>query len=282
MEIFFSHYRYTPLKRLNRTSSMEPKHGVYLKAHLSNRITYADYFPHAAFGDKGVNQFLTEFKFQKNEYERKILHFLNHDQHYQTIPQKHFYNHQLWTGTEDLEASVIKYKLLRPNDDTFIDPLKRGLKIRLDANGLFNRDGLKHFIALIPPEYLPQIDYMEDPLVDKEWNDLGVRTACDLINGSPHDVHIHRPNCRFYPETESKVIFSSYLGGELGRWHTYCELVEKGDFNQIHGIVSRGYYREEKYFLTGSYETGFCPDPMKVKEVYQDLQNLEWKYLCSV
>lgn len=261
---------------------MEQKNGVYLKAKINNRITYADYFPHASFGDKGVDQFLSDFKFQKEEYDQKILHFLNHEHQYHDIPQKTFLNHQLWTGTEDLEASVIKYKLHRTNDDTFVDALKRGLKVRLDANCLFNREGLKNFISLIPSEYLGQIEYVEDPLVDKDWSGIGIKAARDLINGTPHDVYIHRPNCNFFPVEEPKVIFSSYLGGDLGRWHTYCELIERGDLNLIHGIISKGFFAEEKHFLKGNYETGFSADPVIVKELYQDLHNLEWKALCSL
>lgn len=282
MEVFYSHYTITPLKRLNRTSSMEQKLGVVLKGRLNDRVTFADYFPHASFGDKGIEQFLYEFKYQKEEYDRKVFHFLNHEHAYHSIPQKVFHNHQLWTGSEDLEAKVVKYKLLRPNDDTFLDPLKRGLRVRLDANCLFNRDGIKNFITTIPPEYRSQIDYVEDPLVEKDWDNLGLKAARDLISGTPHDVHIHRPSCRFFPENERKVIFSSYLGGELGRWHSYCELLEKGDLNEIHGIMSRGFFAEEKPILKGNYETGFSADPVVVKELYQDLYNLEWKHLSSI
>lgn len=261
---------------------MEQKQGVYLKARLDDRVTFADYFPHASFGDKGIDQFLADFKYQKEEYDQKVFHFLQYEHNYHFIPQKSFHNHQLWTGTEDLEAKVVKYKLHRTNDDTFLDPLKRGLRVRLDANCLFNRDGLKNFISLIPPEYLSQIDYVEDPLVEKNWDKIGIKSARDLIKGTPHDVHIHRPNCKFFPENETNVIFSSYLGGDLGRWHTYCELLEKGNLNEIHGIISKGFFAEEKYFLKGNYETGFAADPVVVKELYQDLHNREWKHLCSL
>ncbi len=282
MEIFYSPYTLTPLKRLNRSSNMEKKHGVYLKAKNNGRSTFADYFPHVAFGDKGVDFFLSEFTLQKEEYDRKVLYFLLNEHRYHNIPQKKFLNHQLWTGSEDLEAEVVKYKLLKTNDHTFLDPLKRGLRLRLDANGMFNREGLKHFLASIPPEYLSQIDYVEDPLVDKDWSDIGVKAARDLISGTPHQVQIHRPNCSFYQEGESKVVFSSYLGGDLGRWHTYCELTELGNLDEIHGIISKGFFAEENFFLDGNFQEGFTPNPEKVKEIYQDLENREWKFLTTL
>lgn len=282
MEIFYSPYTLTPLKRLNRSSSMEKKHGVYLKAKLNGQTTFADYFPHMAFGDKGVEQFLLKFKDQKEEYDRKVLYFLLNEHRYHSIPTTTFKNHQLWTGTEDLEASVVKYKLHHTDDETFMDPLKRGLRLRLDANGLFNREGLKNFIGRIPPELHSQIDYLEDPLIDKDWSDLGIKAARDLVTGVPHHVKVHRPNCQFFPENEPKVIFSSYLGGELGRWHTYCELVELGDLNEIHGIISRGFFAEEHFFLEGNFHDGFRPNKEGVKELYADLHMMEWKSLTTI
>lgn len=282
MEIFYSHYSLTPLKRLNRTSNLEKKHGVFLKAKLNGRTTFADYFPHMSFGDKGVDCFLHDFKNQSVEHDRKVLHLLQHEQRFHKIPTGIFNNHQLWTGNEDFEADVVKYKLHRIDDQTFLDPLKRGLKVRLDANALFNRETLGQFLEHIPTEYHCQIDYLEDPLVDKDWSQLKVKAARDLISGSPHDVHIHRPCSKFFPENEKRIVFSSNLGSELGRWHTYCELIERGNLNEIHGIISRGFFAEEKFFLDGNYQDGFQANPGKVKDLYQELHAREWKFLITI
>lgn len=282
MDIFYSPYTITPLKRLNRSSTMEAKHGVYLQGKLNGRRTYADYFPHASFGDRGCDHFLQDFHLQKTEYDKKVLYFLLHEHNYHSIPQKTFFNHQLWNGTEDLEAKVIKYKLHKTDDRTFLDPLMRGHKLRIDANGLFNRESLKVFLNSIPKEYLTAIEYLEDPVIEKDWSSLGVAAARDLILGHPYYAYIHRPSCCFYPENETKVIFSSYLGGELGRWHTYCELMEKGDLSEIHGIISKGYFAEDLYFLDGDYKSGFTANPTLVKKIYKDLESRDWKYLCTI
>ena len=276
MQIYFAPYSLTPLKRLNRNSNLEPKNGVYLKAVTPQGEGFADYFPHAIFGDKGCDHFLKEFHLQKDIYDQKILHLLTNDLLYQNIPQIKIKNHQLWTGTEDLEAAVIKYKLLNPNDRTFLDPLKRGIRLRLDANALFNPETFRLFLNSIPYELRPLIEYIEDPLIHGDWEDLGVKVATDIVRSKHFDVYIYRPNCQFYPDHQTKNIFSSYLGNDLGRWHTYCELVEKGDLSEIHGIMSRGFYQESTCFMEGCYTEGFIPNPTLVKKMYEELSKKDW------
>lgn len=281
MDFFYCPYSITPLKRQDRTSTLEPKFGIYIKAQSASGISYADYFPHASMGDKGCEQFLDEFKLQKNEYERKIHHLLLKDKEYQAIPQKKFFNHQLWSGTEDFEASIIKYKLSKFDDQTFLDPLKRGIKVRLDANAQFTRTTFAVFLKSIPNELHGLIEYVEDPIFENDWSNLGVKIGRDAIHGHPYNVRIHRPNREFFPAEEKKVIFSSYLGSNLGRWHTYCELVECGNLEEVHGIISPGFIKEEKSFLTGSYVDGFIPNKDAVKDIYTELAKQEWKSFCS-
>lgn len=282
MDIFYSPYFMTPLKRLNRNSTMEPKQGIHLKAVWGDQVAYADYFPHAIFGDKGCDHFLKEFHLQQDIYDRKVLHLLVKDFEYQQLAPKTFFNHQLWTGSEDLEASIIKYKLANQGDRTFLDPLKRGIRLRLDTNALFNRPSFEIFLNSIPSELHTLIDYVEDPLTEKDWSNLGVKSASDLVVGNPCDVSIYRPNSKFFPEDQSKKIFSSYLGSDLGRWHTYCELIEKADLSETHGIMSRGFFVESTCFLTGNYQEGFVADKIAVSKLYQGLRQKQWTHLCFI
>lgn len=281
MQVYYSPYSLTPLKRLNRNSTMEPKKGIHLKAVMGDKVGFADYFPHVIFGDKGCDHFLKEFKDQKDEYDRKVMHLLLHDPHYQNLEPTKFFNHQLWTGTEDLEAPVVKYKLAKTTDRTFLDPLKRGIRLRLDANGQFNQHSFQEFLHSIPNELLPLIDYVEDPLVHPFWDNLGVKVATDLIKATKYDVYIFRPNSQFFPDHKIKNIFSSYLGSDLGRWHTYCELIEKGNLNEIHGIMSRGFFAESTCFMEGNYLEGFIPNKNMVKSMYDELHQKQWIPFCK-
>jgi hypothetical protein len=261
---------------------MEKKEGVFLKAKINGLDTFADYFPNIPFGDQGCDYFLTKFNSQSDTYTKKVLHLLLKDREYQKIPSVKFKNHQLWTGVEDFETDIIKYKLIRPDDRLFMDPLLRGMKIRLDANAMFNRQSFLDFVSSLPQQYLKQIEYVEDPIVDESWENLPLPVAKDVTTGTPHDFYIHRPNSGFFPEQESKVIFSSYLGHDLGSWHTYCELAEKADLSLIHGIISKGFFQEEKFFYDGNYESGFKPNTEKVKNLYTELSKLNWNKLCEI
>jgi|GEM_PF-2353978 len=282
MKVFYSPYILRPLKRANRLSSLDPKPGVLLKGVLGDKITFADYFPHPPLGDRSCDQFLSEFKFQEIEYDQKIFDLLLRDHTFQNLKPKKFNNHQLWTGVEQIESKIIKYKLLHTFDRSFMTCLERGLRLRLDGNAIFNRTEYHHFLKEIPEKYLPQIDYIEDPLSEKDWTKLPVPSASDFIEGNHFDYYIYKPNCEFFPKTDAKIIFSSYLGGNLGRFHTYCELVESGDLSLTHGIISDGFFQEEINFMRGSYTEGFIPDNESVRRIYQDASNSSWKLLCSI
>lgn len=282
MKVFYSPYTLTPLKKANRLSSKERKHGVFLKGVLGDQTTFADYFPHIPLGDRSCDEFLPEFKFQNHEYDKKVFDLLLKDYQFQNLKPKKFFNHQLWDGSTDLEARVIKYKLLDLEDRRFTPCLEKGLQIRLDANGLFNRSECLDFIKDIPRKHHGQIEYIEDPLHEADWKDLGLPCAQDFIQGTPHDFSIYKPNCEFIPKIEAKIIFSSYLGSDFGRWHAYCELVGSGDLSLTHGIKTSGFFEDEKIFFKGNYQQGFDIEQSVVKRLYQDLSYSGWKLLCTI
>jgi hypothetical protein len=261
---------------------MDVKKGVLLKAVLKDSVLFADYFPHLPFGDRPVDQFLDEFKFQEVEYDRKVFDLLLRDKSFQGMTPKKFFNHQLWTGTGSLEASTIKFKLLHQHDRTFMIPLREGRRVRIDGNAMFDRAGYEEFVKSIPTEFHHLIDYLEDPLRDKDWTGLIFKSARDFIEAPSFDYYIYKPNCEFIPKTDAKIIFSAYLGGPLGQWHTYCEMLEKGDLSLIQGITAFNFYEYEKQFLVGSYKDGFIADTELVHDLYQRLSDGPWKSLCSM
>jgi hypothetical protein len=152
----------------------------------------------------------------------------------------------------------------------------------LDANALFKRSDYLAFVKGIPERYHAQIEYMEDPLKETDWSKLYFSSASDFISGTPHSYYVYKPNCEFKPSTEAKIIFSSYLGSDFGRWHAYCELVKEGDLSLTHGIVTPGSYEGEKSFFSGSYQNGFEIEQTAVRRLYQDLSDVGWKLLCSM
>lgn len=282
MKVSYSHYILTPLKRANRLSSLDKKTGILLRAQLKDYVLFADYFPHLPLGDRPCEQFLDDFKFQDHEYDRKVFDLLLRDKEFQKLKPKRFHNHQLWTGSEHLEAATVKYKLLHAQDRSFTIPLKQGLRVRLDGNAMFNRKEYDEFVKSIPEEYHHLVDYVEDPLLEKDWDGLKFKSARDFIESPKFDYYIYKPNCEFKPETTAKIIYSAYLGGVLGRYHTYSELITNGDLSITQGITAFGFHEDEKHFLSGSYKEGFVAETELVNKMYDDIYNLEWKTLCSM
>lgn len=282
MDIYFSPYKLNPLKRSNRLSSMDPKPGIHLKAKVGNQTVYADYFPHIFLGDRSCEQFLAEFKDQKDEYDRKVLDLLLNDHAFQKQTAISFKNHQLWTGSELIDSPIIKYKMTGPHDTTPIDILKKKIKLRLDVNALFNRNSYNEFFQSLPDDFKKLIEYIEDPLSENDWTNLPLPAAQDFISSNYRDYYIYKPNCEFYPDVRAKVIFSAYLGSDLGKWHTYCELVNKADLSLTHGIIAEGFYKEERNFYQGNYHNGFTPNLNQIRDIYQELALKSWKLLCSI
>lgn len=282
MDIYYSRYKLTPLKRANRLSSLEEKEGVYLMAENNGKKLFADYYPHLPLGDSPVHIFLERFHQQEEEYDKKILHLLLADEEFQRKECKPFKNHQLWTGSESLNSKIIKYKLLSSSDTSFIEPLKRGIRVRLDANGMFTPKSLQVFLDSIPEDYRKLIDYIEDPIRSFPWDNVGVPTARDFLDAEKFDYYVYKPNCEFRPKTDAKIVYSAYLGSELGAWHTYCEMIEEGDSGITQGIVGQGFYKEERGLFIGNFESGIYPDQNVVKNIYQELNLRKWTRLCSI
>jgi hypothetical protein len=282
MKVSISPYQLTPLKKANRLSNLKKKEGVFLKAELSGKVLFADYFPHEALGDRSNEEFLEKFRFQELVYDQKVFHLLLKDHLFQDGASKLFKNHLLWNGSNKTIAPVLKYKLHHSEDLGFLLPLKEGKIVRLDANGLFNRNDFDQFLKEIPQELIQNIEYMEDPLTDLDWNNLRLPVARDFIHGSPFDFLIYKPNSSFLKATETKVIFSSYLGSDLGRWHAASELFTHGDLKLTHGIITEGFYEEELPLFTGSYQDGFQADASVVTKMYQSLSQRKWTQLCSM
>lgn len=282
MEVYYSPYTLTALKSSNRLDSVGEKTGVHLMMNLDGRRVYADYFPHTELGDRPVDQFMGEFKAQVHEYDRKVLHLLKRDGDFQSLKTVRFKNHQLLSTGEKPQSAVVKYKIQSTQDFAPIELLESCTTLRLDANGLFRKAEYESYFDQFPRELLAKIEYVEDPLYDVNWGHLSLKSAKDRIDGIPAHFIVYKPNREFLPTTIVPIIFSSYLGSDLGLWHAYCELAESGNLSLTHGIYTKGHYKEEKAFLFGNYREGFSPDLSRVKSLYNDLSKKSWKLLCLI
>ena len=282
MDIQYALYKRTPKKRANRLSDLSPKKGVFLRALIKGEWNYADYFPHHNLGDRSCEVFLRDFYKQEDEYDQKVLYHLQNDAIYRNQAFREFKNHQLFSGIEKLEAQVIKYKLFNSTDTFFHDLLKQGKILRLDANGMFSKESFKAFVRDIPKDLISAIEYIEDPLKTHDWKDLEIPAAEDFIPGSPASFYIFKPNCEFLPGDRKKIIFSGYMGSNLGFFHAYSELIQKADLSLFHGVFVEDFFEEESPFLEGSYQETFKANSGKIQKIYDELSHYDWKPLCSI
>jgi len=277
MQIFYSPYELTPKRNLNRLSSLKKKKGVYLKIRRRHTNHFADFFPHVELGDEELELFLENFKFQNTEYQKKVFYFLLHEEELRIQKPQSFLNHELWDGKSALTEKVCKYKLQAPDDFSFLKIQDKSVILRLDANGCFNVENFSRFLSQIPENFLPRIEYIEDPMPLHPWPSSPISLAEDFIKDEKAQIIIHKPNARFL-SNDKKNIFSSYLGSDLGLWHSYLELLKEGDLKLYHGIKTEGFYEEER----GIFSSSNMPRMDILKSFYLELENQPWKSLCSL
>lgn len=276
--IWFSRYQLTPLRKLNAKSGAGMMEGVFLKVQGERgEFGYADYFPHVELGDLSVEQVLQG---ERDEYFEKCLHFAKNEKRLRAQEHLSFSNHQLGIASSDNNTSIIKLKIFGAEDFSLARQCLESLKrLRLDANGSVSFEKWQAFLASLSQEQRELIDYIEDP-GSGDWKELGVPSAQDFQKNESFDFYIHKANARFFPEDlpRSKVIFSSYMGSDLGRYHCYLELLEKGDLSQVHGIHTPDCFEEQNSLFEPSGKALF-PSVDAISSLYANLERRQWSCL---
>lgn len=278
MKISYSLYQLTPKRKANAQSSLAKKTGVTLKGELGGKTYFADFFSHEELGDESLDEFMQDFRFQKSEHQKKVLDLLFKDHEFQNLKPQMFKNHAL--QTETTIHAPIKYKIMGEDDYGYLPLLERRRTFRLDANGIFSKDDFKKYIEKLDPRLLKSIQYVEDPTHDQNWEGLPVAAARDFINGTPAEFIIYKPNARFKSDEAVPHIFSSYMGGALGVFHTYCELVREGDLSLYHGINTFGVYEEDRELFSG--QDLLTPHVENIRRIYRDLATASWKHMGAI
>ena len=309
-------YELTPLKKLNRFQS-NVRQGVLFKLE-DNGVGYVDYHPWHELGDLPIEVVIDNLKtHSKSEIANFLIASAYKDKqrvidHIEMLP---FKNHQIFTPDEQANSlddrqrvNIAKVKI--SNNVSFEvnrikEILKQVDKIRLDANnGLTLQQLISLWSSLNETEKM-QVDYIEDPVAfDMDsWEKirkLGVPLALDrwpnmedvfLENGNQFvskltrltDFMVFKPNISAFNKVDfgKPIIFSSYMGHDLGRIQCYFELLEHGDLELVHGIHTPNLYCEQLELF--EYKAQLCtPILENFKIVYDKLEQLKWSYLCQL
>ena len=275
MKLYFHKFELTPILKLNHLSLLAPREGVFLKRETSEGLGFCEYFPHPELGDEKVDEFLNSFLEQKTISQKKAMYFL-HPNWSKIYEPKTFFNHQLFNPNHNLESHVIKYKIKHHDDFSFLQYLNKNLRLRLDANGLFDSQSWSQFYKSLPPDFSQYLDYIEDPLSGLDWDDISVNRARDFIMGSPFEVKIFKPYREFFPHDDKRVIFSGNMGHGLSNYQAYLELIQHGQLGEHHGIITDGIYVGLPELFLGQYQIGFSPDNSALKNYFSEIESLAW------
>jgi len=281
MKVFIKKFYLVPKFSLNRLSGTQAREGVFFFAESNTGIRVAEYFPHPEFGDPLVDEFLYQFESSDSTFFAKIKYFLSIDIH--EISPCAFHNHQLWRPGDKLWSKIIKYKLQHKNDYSFLGILNEIHKVRLDANGLFSRKEIKDYLKSIPKDVLNIIDYVEDPTSDQNWSDLNINVAQDFLIGDYFETIIHKPARQFFPHCNKQIIFSANMGHGIGQYHDCRELINFGNLNFTHGLVTPSLYDSVPELYKMDLETFmFQFDYKRFESFINEQLKSDWKFLCHL
>ncbi len=278
MDITFCLDQLVPSKQMNRFHS-GLREILYLRVQNSY---YIEYCPWKEFGDPSINEILQFI--QDHRTLPPFLEFLlNLEKEKDTIQCSSFLNHFLATPDSDIaKAPVVKIKT--PNSlfqlNQQIDHCK---SVRLDFNNYENHDELLVWANSLTQTQINKIQYIEDPsgnmAVNRQLLSLGLMLAADRndYDNSIYTFDIYKPNIDGIPLNKN-VIFSSYMGGDLGRYHAYLALMKYGDLRTYHGLDTPSLYQNQLQL----FNVRDCHAELNInalEQVYSQLSEKKWQTL---
>lgn len=271
-----SRYSLKPLNPLNARADEGVREGLFFRVKdESGRYGYGDCFPHPELGDLPVEAVLSG---ERDRHVEKCLWFARNERKLSAKEKLPFKNHLLTLNSPAGRGKIVKLKVAGSSGLALVrealrEAMEKNFSLRLDPNGSVALDGWVEFLKTLSKSELQRIDYIEDP-GEGDWRRLPVPAAKDFMNGPHWDVEIYKPNARFCERPESAV-FSSYMGSDLGRWHAYLELINRGDLDAVHGIDTPGIYARQRRLFIGTNK-GLIPDMDVVGQIYRELEQREW------
>ena len=279
MDIEFFIDKLIPKQKLNRFHKIRARKVLYLKV---DHEFFLEYHPWEEFGDLDVNSFREEIK-KKKCLPNFLMQLLELEKNRKNIQNLSFRNHEFGKVDKSYHGQYLKIKY--DNNYSFIENiLSNGVKVRIDFNNNFHFDEFKGWFYQLENSKKELIDYLEDPGLKKldliELKKLGIQLASDRSPLIPdiYQVKIYKPSIEDLIRLDIPIIFSSYMGGDLGRYHTYLSLMLNGDLNLIHGIDTPGIYEGQlDLFLSDGLTRKI--DNFQVNAMYKELENKEWQPL---
>ena len=238
---------------------------------------FLNYHPWGEFGDLNCQEFLNQYikKKQLPPFMQELFYL---EKKRKVVAHKSFFNHSFGEESEKIPFTKIKYL---GDLNSLIEKIKQAkTKLRIDFNLALTRDQFNSFLAELGQELIKKIDYFEDPyILDENQKALPIYEnliACDRDSYCPkiHSFRIFKPNIDNF-NFEKNFFVSSYMGHDLGIYHCYLFLLEYGNLNLHHGIVTpKVYSQSSDLFLNNGFE--FMINVKAVEFLYKSLQEINW------
>lgn len=283
-------YKLTPLRQANRFDTIS-RSGLLLRYQKGEKIGYSDYFAWEELGDlplesvlhqiiQGNDSFLID---QAKEFSQIC---------WDDLRELKFKNHKLYSYQE-VQSKIVKFKA-GINLENEINDIKKliALKntIRIDLNGALDESETINFWNKFSSLEKDSIEYLEDPCVYdvKIWSrlrELNIPLAIDRVSDfntidfNSFDYVVFKPNIYQIKEWDNlnkKMIFSSYMGHDIGRIYCLEMLRKHADLNLYHGVDTPGIYLEQKQILncSGSF---LSPNINEIKNLLNELEGESWQ-----
>ena len=276
MDIEFCIDKLIPKQKLNRFHEKATRKVLNLRI---DQEYYLEYHPWLEFGDQDIYSFKEEVK-RKKYLPRFLLDLLELEKNRNNIDHRSFKNHEFSKVDKFYPGQYVKIKF--DNNYSYIENiLSNGVKVRIDFNNKFHIDEFKDWFNQLENNKKEFIDYLEDPGLKKldliELKSLGIKLASDRNEYIPelYQVKICKPCIEEVSQLNIPIIFSSYMGGDLGRYHTYLTLLQKGDLSLTHGIDTPGIYENQLSLYKSDGLTREI-DSFQVNAMYRELERKEW------
>ncbi len=272
------YYRYQikPIQKLNRyTSELGAREGIL----FNYNGCFLDYHPWTEFGDLGLDEFLAKIKNEGITKHMRDLFSLDREK--KSIVPQPFLNH---TFNKVSKCCKLKYSS-RNELISFMAKLETGSKLRVDFNNSLSFEQSKDLWNSFTQSQRDLIEFFEDPCPEsQDWGQLrklGMRIACDRNKGisGEFDFRILKPNVDNFLGLENNLIFSSYMGHDLGRYHCYLALMRYGRLDLFHGIDTPDIFENQKNLFTDLGNNLLSLNNTAVRELYSELEELEWTSL---
>lgn len=268
MAIEYLKYKLEVTQALNHLG-YNTREGILLR---QDSALYADYHPWVEWGDEEITAVIEEIK-SSGRVPAFIQQQFDLFRQREEIKPAPFKNHFFGLEEKPDKGSIVKLKWNHLKQiDTKV--LKK-YKLRLDLNNKFTEVEFNQWSKSL--EGL-EIDFIEDPYPNAKEKSSPFPIAYDFNVAENMGIKIYKP-CREIRPKVQRIIYSHSQGHILGRYIGYLDYCLYGDKDEVHGLHSPVFYRNEETLFSQGATGEFTLNEQTLNKVLINLKQVTWSHL---